>query len=434
MKTKKSNSVYNFDNLYGDVIAPFFTNIADNRASNSSYSQTDALRSGFAMYSLKSPSLYSFRKRSEAEESNLTSIFGIEKIPSDNGLRKILDQVDSDTLGGGFKELYQFLKKNNYLPQYRYWSGNLVVSIDGVEHFCSKEVSCPHCMVRNHRGGSKSYYHSMLSAAIVNPDHREVLILDNEPIVKQDGAKKNDCERNAAKRLLHNLQKSHSETGMVLVMDALYSCGPIIRQVSENEKWRYIIGITPDGHTSLFQQFDELNEANKVNWHSIKTKDDHYTFGYVNKVTLNQSNKDITCNMLYCVWRNKKGEEKVFTWVTNITLTKRNVKKVMRMGRSRWKIENEVFNTLKNQGYQFEHNFGHGQKNLCTNFVYLMMLAFCVDQIQQFASTLFQQILADLKTRIKFWEVIRAVFKIRLCDSMKELHLYIVEMYQIKLE
>ena len=30
----------------------------------------------------------------------------------------------------------------------------------------------------------------------------------------------------------------------------------------------------------------------------------------------------------------------------------------MRAGRCRWKIENETFNTLKNQGYNFEHNYG----------------------------------------------------------------------------
>jgi hypothetical protein len=434
MKTQKSISSCDFDSLYAEVLNPLFTSISDARGANLSYSQADALRSGFAMYSLKSPSLYSFRKRSQAEDSNLKSIFGIHQIPSDNGLRKILDQVDSNALRAGFGQLHNLLKKKNYMSHYRYWSGHLVVSIDGVEHFCSKEISCPHCMVRNHRGGSTSYYHSMLSAAVVNPDHQEVFILDNEPIVKQDGAQKNDCERNAAKRLLSSLQQSHSETNIVFVMDALYSCGPIIRQLSEHKKWRYIIGVTPDGHTSLFQQFDELDAANKVHWHSVKADDGLYTYAYVNDLKLNESNEDIKSNMLYCIWRNKKGEEKVFTWVTNIALSKRNVMKVMRMGRSRWKIENEVFNTLKNQGYQFEHNFGHGQKNLCTNFAYLMMLAFCVDQIQQFASTLFQEILADLKTRLKFWEAIRAVFKIVPCKSMKQLHLQIVEMYQIQLE
>ena len=35
---------------------------------------------------------------------------------------------------------------------------------------------------------------------------------------------------------------------------------------------------------------------------------------------------------------------------------------------TRWKIENETFNTLKNQGYHAEHNFGHGNQYLAYNF------------------------------------------------------------------
>ena len=54
----------------------------------------------------------------------------------------------------------------------------------------------------------------------------------------------------------------------------------------------------------------------------------------------------------------------------------------MREGRARWKIENETFNTLKNQGHEFEHNYGHGYKNLSVTLAYLMMLAFLVDQAQ----------------------------------------------------
>ncbi len=73
----------------------------------------------------------------------------------------------------------------------------------------------------------------------------------------------------------------------------------------------------------------------------------------------------------------------LFSWITNITLPRKTIMPVMRMGRSRWKIESEVFNTLKNQDYNFSHNFGHGEENLCTNFAYLMMLAFTVEQAQQ---------------------------------------------------
>ena len=60
----------------------------------------------------------------------------------------------------------------------------------------------------------------------------------------------------------------------------------------------------------------------------------------------------------------------------------------MRGGRARWKIENETFNTLKNLGYNFEHNYGHGKKYLSTVFGLLMMLAFLLDQIQELCCTL----------------------------------------------
>ncbi len=78
-----------------------------------------------------------------------------------------------------------------------------------------------------------------------------------------------------------------------------------------------------------------------------------------------------------------------FSRVTDLHVTEENLFKIMRGGRARWKIENKTFNTLKNQGYQFEHNFGHGNKNLSIVFAMLMMLAFPVDQVQQLAAGIF---------------------------------------------
>ena len=61
-----------------------------------------------------------------------------------------------------------------------------------------------------------------------------------------------------------------------------------------------------------------------------------------------------------------------FSWVTDIPITDENIVQLMKAGRARWKIENETFNTLKNQGYEFEHNFGHGKRNLCNNLMTLI--------------------------------------------------------------
>ena len=47
-------------------------------------------------------------------------------------------------------------------------------------------------------------------------------------------------------------------------------------------------------------------------------------------------------------------------------------------GRTRWKIENETFNVLKNQGYHLEHTFGHGKETLPSVLVVLNLLAFAL--------------------------------------------------------
>jgi hypothetical protein len=64
------------------------------------------------------------------------------------------------------------------------------------------------------------------------------------------------------------------------------------------------------------------------------------------------------------------------SWVTDLRVTKGTVYQLRRGERARWRIENETFNTLKNQGYHFEHNYGHGYQHLSVVFAVLMMLAF----------------------------------------------------------
>ena len=65
--------------------------------------------------------------------------------------------------------------------------------------------------------------------------------------------------------------------------------------------------------------------------------------------------------------------ENVISANNPVTYSGPTVTKVMRAGRTRWMIENETFNTLKTQGYNLEHNYGHGKQHLATN---LAMLCF----------------------------------------------------------
>ena len=98
-----------------------------------------------------------------------------------------------------------------------------------------------------------------------------------------------------------------------------------------------------------------------------------------------------------------------FSWVTDIEIKEGNVFTIMEGGRKYWRIENETFNTLKNMGYNWEHNYGHGEDNLATNFALLMMLAFMIDQIQEFCCPLFRKALESLNNcKKRLWEKIRS--------------------------
>ena len=68
-----------------------FAAIPDYRLSDTEISLTDALRSAFALFSLKSPSLLAFDKH--RVEGNLGTIYAIDHVPCDTQMREILDPV-----------------------------------------------------------------------------------------------------------------------------------------------------------------------------------------------------------------------------------------------------------------------------------------------------------------------------------------------------
>ena len=121
-----------------------------------------------------------------------------------------------------------------------------------------------------------------------------------------------------------------------------------------------------------------VNSAPSVEHQEFTDENDiRHEYRYLNGVPLNDTHFDLEVNFLE--YREKRPNGKKQRWVTDLPINEENAMQLMRAGRARWKIENETFNTLKNQGYCFEHNFGHGEKNLSTVFAFLMMLAFLLN-------------------------------------------------------
>lgn len=269
---------------------------------------------------------------------------------------------------------------------------------------------------------------------LVNPARTEVFPLDFKPILNADGAQKNDCERNAAKRLCAALDEHYPELDFLLVEDALYANVPHLHQIT-GYGWKYVLNVKPASHTSLFKQFagrqarGDIRELRQTDPDGVQ----HY-YAWTTHLCLCDSAPDVTVDFLLYEQTMPDGEVKRWTWITNLPLQVRTVARVMRAGRSRWKIENETFNTLKNQGYHFEHNYGHGQQQLATVLALLMLLAFLVDQIQQRCCQLFRRLWRGLGTKSKLWETLRSLFRVLKFRSMEALFRPMATLYRLQLE
>ena len=387
-----------------------FKKIKDPQNRNGKISIVDCLMSCFAIFSLKYPSLLQYEIETQNPQSceNIKKLYLVKNPPSDTYMRERLDLIDPKLLRPAFKQIFSQIQRGKDLEAYQFINGYHLISIDGTGHFSSEKVHCENCCKKNHKSGKTTYYHQMLGAVVVHPQKKQVIPLCPEPIQKEDGATKNDCERNASKRLLEDLRREHPHLKILIIEDGLASNAPHIKLI-EKLSMKYIIGAKPKDHEYLF---DWIKHSEKTEFDYVDEKETHHKFNFVNEVPLNYENSDLKVNFLEYWEVDKKGKTKHFSWVTNVKITINNVNKIMKGGRARWKVENETFNTIKNQGYQFEHNFGHGKKNLCSVMGLIMMLVFLVDQTQLLCCKLFQHARITTRTFYGLWERMRAMFEL----------------------
>lgn len=384
----------------------------------------DVLMSGFAMMALKDPSLLAFERRKTNEEHNLRSVFHIKDIPCDTQMRTRLDVVDPDWLRPAYRALFRKAQRGKALERMVFMEGCYLIALDGTAYFSSEKLFSPFCLVKSCSKSGKTIYHlQALGAAIVHPDSRTVIPLAPEPICKQDGETKNDCERNGARRWLGNFREDHPHLKAIITEDALSPNAPHIRDILA-AGCHFILGVKEDDHKYLFGCVDAAVEAGKAIEHDMpdpQNPDVHHFFRFTSGMPLNESNQDILVDVLE-YWEEGGKKPQHFSWVTDFTITKDNVYDIMRGGRTRWKIENETFNTLKNQGYHLEHNFGLGEKYLSLTFFSLMMLAFLADQLQERCCALYREVRKKRGSKKELFETIRGAFRLIAVESMEMIY------------
>ncbi len=421
---KNSEPMLSFPSLV-ECARQRFAQVADprKRVSDDLFPLVDVITSGLAMFHFQDPSLLQFQKALEDSQrmSNLTTMFHVSKVPKSTQMRTLLDEVLPEEILPVFDDVFHRADAGKVLHKFRFLGGRYLFLMDASEYFSSKKRSCPGCLQARQQDGTIRYHHNILQVALAKPGFRQVLPITAEEIRQEDGKDKQDCEINAATRLIPRLVRSHPHMDIVIVADGLYSHVPFV-QLLRSHDLSFILVAKPSDHVALFEDLKGLREAGAVGrLERIDKKGRRHIYEFCPEVSL-RSDAKVRANWFSYRLINASGEVGYEnSWITDLRITAQNVEELVEAGRSRWKIENENFNTLKNQGYHIEHNFGHGKNHLSFVLFLLNLLAFTIHQILEIRDVLLQKLYAKIGSRKEMWMQIRTLVNLFVFKSWKSL-------------
>ena len=204
MSVPFGRAVLTLDDITKQIRRTFEQFTDPRRGKNTRYPLVDAGLSAFSVFFMQSPSLLEYQRSLDQRlgKNNAQTLFGVHQIPSDHPIRHWLDATEPGQVKPLFSSLFQALHRAGVVETYRSVNQTLRLAFDGTEYFSSHTIHCPQCSVRQHANGSVTYSHTALTPVLVKPGLDQVIPLAPAFVRPQDGAEKQDCELNAAKRWL----------------------------------------------------------------------------------------------------------------------------------------------------------------------------------------------------------------------------------------
>jgi hypothetical protein len=334
--------------------------------------------SAFAMFFMQSGSFLAYQRALETGRgrSNCQTLFEIGRIPSDNYIRDMLDLADPALLRPCFERMEALLGEPPMRQAFGRLGGRTLIAWDGTEYFCSQKLGCPNCLTRKRSNGKTESYHSLLSATVVAPGHAKVVPLMPEFVATQDGAEKQDCERNAVKRWFDNHHARLAPLRPIYLGDDLFACHPVAKRITD-AGGDFLFTAKETSHKALYDFIDGAQLSRHEEKVRRRATKETFRYRWIEAVPIRDGEDALLVNWIGCEILDAKGKRKYASaWVTSLPVSKDNVAEIVACARARWKIENESFNVMKNHGYELEHNFGHGEKFLAMTLAALNLLAF----------------------------------------------------------
>jgi hypothetical protein len=399
------------------------------KAGGLTYSMADIGVSAFSLFFMQSESFLAYQRELEdgRKTANCQTLFGMTRIPTDNHIRTMLDPVHPRHLQPVFDTVLDTLVDGGSIKQFQKFGDRTLIALDGTEYFCSQKLGCQHCLTRKRANGKIESYHAMLAATIVAPGSTIAVPLMPEFIAKEDGAEKQDCERNAVKRWLGTHGERMRRLRPIYLGDDLFACHPPqafhARKRAGMEPWPaspvveamlvtgdVLLTAKPASHKALYDFMHGAAGEELICLRKEGARKLSYRYRWFNEVPLRDSKDALSVNWLGLTVTDAKGRV-VYdgAWVTSLSLTPQTVADTAACARARWKIENESFNVLKNNGYHLEHNFGHGKQHLAMTFAALNLLAFAFHTVCDLLEPLWIRAREAKRARTRFFQHIQTL-------------------------
>lgn len=399
------------------------------KSNAATYSMVEAGMGALAVFVMQEPSFLSQQEKLSKGTTlhNFKTLYGCDKIPSTAQSRNILDDAETEEFDVLYHKELASLESRGGLEGFK-CLGGILIALDGTQHHSSSKIHCCNCSLRVHANGKTTYHHAVLCASIVAPGIKEAIPLAPEFITPQDGNEKQDCEMVAAKRWISTHQESYKHLKPTILGDDLFSRQPMCALIL-NAGFNFILTCKRDSHKITYEYLSgvELEESSCST--NVRGKKYTYKYRFMNGVPIKDGKDAINVNWVEVTEIIRRNGKQSYqgAFVTSHTITAKNVHEIAMAGRSRWRIENEHNNTLKTKGYRFEHNYGHGKRNLSTVLTTLALLAFLCHTIMSLTDELYAKARELNGSRINFFNMIRAFTSILVFMSWSKLMLFMVE-------
>jgi len=427
---KKYNTIYkvlNYENLFHDFLVIYkrffgqigksFSFITDPRnPSYITYSLECEFFTGFLL------NLCHLRSCNHANTNfhnsqiiidNFVKIFGTAA-PDMDTLVFLFKQVDIEQVYQCNYNIINNLIRHKTLDYAKLLDEYWLVTFDGTQLFTSDKPLNANCLSRKLKDGTTQYYCYVLEAKLITPDGLCFSIAQEFVENKDLNAKKQDCEHQAALRLIDKIKKQFPRLPICLLADGLFADGTIMKACTDGG-WKWIVTLKDEDLKTVNQEFDLLYHTHQHRTVNLP-QNTIQNFRWFNDHQYQDTKKNtFIINIIECIEKKIDKDFTKFKYITSFRINENNFQAIVKTGRLRWTTENEGFNVQKNNDFELEHAFCKHEIAYKVFYI-LMQLAYTLLQLFQNSDSLKQMFKDCIKTTIALSQCILEAWRFFACQ------------------